>query len=801
MAAQRPLVLIFQEFATLSTTPATPDLNCMIVGPSYWIKDFPDDRADIALSTPYGTLNSASPYTPPVGGSDQQVLSDAPTNKLGAVLDASSVHLYVDQGRAEIVADGDTVNSLVMSHGTTAASSAVMSISVGSFLDADVAVGDYVIITDSTATHTLIMRVRSVVAAAITFTSEVPAAGWTADANTRWRVERSVSNQAIPDGFATVDPSTNVIHIKGGITVPVLGVEKVLNYGILYVAYRSLREDLADTFTLSSVNEILGQLGKIDARNPLAAHIFVALQNTAGPIQYFGITSDDLTGYTSCKSLISARKDVYAVVPCSTLPSVIAMFNAEFVNLADPDYAVANGVPQKFRVVIGSAGSLPLTKIVDDVSSTGATAVNGSAPSPIVQITLVGATFISSGVLPGDTLSITVDAAGVSRIGTYLVVDVLSETVCVVKTVFPSAEAGNVTAKVLVGATVTVRMAQIAAASATTAAGPALYLDLVDLNAAFVDSGVLPTDVIEFPVNPNGTDFTDATVKFTIASVVSNQRLRIVNNGRDTDLVENELPHGATRSAPVTAIPSTSTLSYRVTRALDKDGQVTALVAVAQSFNSRRTVICWPDKVDVAGLVDGSILRTDPAKPMPAASQDGTYLAAAVGGMTAGLPSHQGFTNLGIAGISKLYHSNTYFEDRQITGISNGGWLVFQQDTPTALPYVVHQLTTDVSTLEFGEFSMVKNFDFVSLFVSDLLNPFIGPWNINDETIGFIRASVTAGIENLKLRKRPKIGAPIISGTITSLGQSVVSADRIEAYVEIDFPKPLNTIGLHRVSV
>ena len=41
MAAQRPVVLVFQEFATLSSSPATPELNVLVAGPAYWIQDFP----------------------------------------------------------------------------------------------------------------------------------------------------------------------------------------------------------------------------------------------------------------------------------------------------------------------------------------------------------------------------------------------------------------------------------------------------------------------------------------------------------------------------------------------------------------------------------------------------------------------------------------------------------------------------------------------------------------------------------------------------------------------------------------
>ena len=37
MALIRPVVLVFQEFANPTVTAVTPDLNCLIVGPAYFI--------------------------------------------------------------------------------------------------------------------------------------------------------------------------------------------------------------------------------------------------------------------------------------------------------------------------------------------------------------------------------------------------------------------------------------------------------------------------------------------------------------------------------------------------------------------------------------------------------------------------------------------------------------------------------------------------------------------------------------------------------------------------------------------
>lgn len=155
---------------------------------------------------------------------------------------------------------------------------------------------------------------------------------------------------------------------------------------------------------------------------------------------------------------------------------------------------------------------------------------------------------------------------------------------------------------------------------------------------------------------------------------------------------------------------------------------------------------------------------------------------------------------MGIAGITTLYNSNTYFSDRQLTKLSNNGWMVFQQDNPTALPYIIHGLTTDVSALQFGEAMMVKNLDYVSMAYSGALSSFPGNWNINPETLGFVGGALLATTDTLRNDRQPKIGARINGAAITQLAASTISADRLEVRIQVDFPKPLNTVALHIVS-
>jgi hypothetical protein len=362
----------------------------------------------------------------------------------------------------------------------------------------------------------------------------------------------------------------------------------------------------------------------------------------------------------------------------------------------------------------------------------------------------------------------------------------VSATVLEVDEVLAAAETGDATVAIDSADGNTHRLTATPITGLISAALDDLFLQLRDANGGFISNGVQVGDLVQFPKDPTSDDFTGDLDSFVIAAIDSENRLRIANKGTNTSSVANELPHGVTRTNPA-LIGETGTINYQIARALNKDEQVTQLVALSQSFLSRRTVLAWPDMVDVAGVVGGT-------------KQPGYFLSCAVGGMTAGLPPHQGFTFLGIAGISRIYNSNTYFSDRQLTDLMQGGWYVFAQQTPTSLPYTIHQLTTDPTTLETGEFSVVKNFDYVSLYFVDILQQFLGRYNITPESITFVRNAMQTGGDTLKLRTFAKIGAPLTSFSLTEVGQSAVSADRIVARAQVGLPKPLNVIELHLVA-
>jgi len=789
MALIRPVVLVYQEVASPAVTPVTPDLNCLVVGPAYHIQDYYDpgttdyaDKEDILLATEYGALEADVATATPVGV-DYITVADPPNNEVGAVLDAASVSVFFDDATV-VIDEGSVGTSTSVDPNTFVAaggdSTTFNTVGVGRVLP-----GDRLIITDGTV-H--IRRTVLSVTNDTTFliTEDWPTSGWTHAATLDWRIERTLQDQEINASFYSTNG--NSVSIDGGVTLTVTGQgAKTVSYAKVYVEYRALRQDLTDLDTVATTDEIESKIGRLDARNPLAVGAFVALQNTTSMVQFVGVLTDNLAGHTEVSDSLATRTDIYAIVPLSTDVLIHAMWNTDCVGLALPDET--NGRPQKFRVVIG-CGTLPTTKDIVEASATGlAEAVTGTAPTAITRIALTGiGSLVTAGVIPGDILTVTVTSvAGTVALGNYTIASVVSASIVEVDvgTPFAAANTCDITAQIFESDGTTSRVGSGALVGVVTTAGDTLFLQLRDANGTFVSSGVAAGDIVQLPADFTN-DFTGDLVSLVVASVQSENRLRVVNNSQDSSTTQNELPHGVIRAGSALA-PTTAILNYRVVRTLSKAGQVTELVAVAQSFNSRRTVLVWPDRVDVGGVTGGT-------------TQPGYYLSCAVGGMTAGLPPHQGFTFLGIAGISRIYRSNTYFNESQLTALSQGGWYVFAQNTPTALPYTIHQLTTDPNTLESGEFSVVKNFDFVSLFFIDILDDFLGQYNVTSETLTLIRAALNIGGDTLRLRTYAKIGAPLTSFSILDLLVSTVSADRINAHLSIGLPKPLNNIELHLVA-
>lgn len=278
-------------------------------------------------------------------------------------------------------------------------------------------------------------------------------------------------------------------------------------------------------------------------------------------------------------------------------------------------------------------------------------------------------------------------------------------------------------------------------------------------NSTFMSDGMVPGDSV-FIVSGTGAGNFQGTAK--VLEILNNQQV-------------------------VLDVDSTATaVTFYAFRSLSKAQQAAHVAATSRAFGTNRIVHVQSDLAGIA--IDGV------TKYLP-----GYYFCCALAGMTAGFPVQQGFTNIGLAGIADVQHSNFYFTRAQLGVMAEAGTLLIVQDTQNGIPYVRHELTTDVSVLEYREIVCVKNWDFLSYYFYDKLQSFVGRWNIVTDTLSSVRQTIVSSAELLKGQSLPKIGPPLIDYTIRRLEQDPNNKDRLVIEMPINIVYPLNYPALYLI--
>lgn len=278
-------------------------------------------------------------------------------------------------------------------------------------------------------------------------------------------------------------------------------------------------------------------------------------------------------------------------------------------------------------------------------------------------------------------------------------------------------------------------------------------------NATFVTDGVVAGDVIKVAShNPAAQTVTSMTV----LQVLNNQQVKV--------------------DSPI----ALTGVTYYVQRNLSKIQQAQAVADMSASFLSSRVMHIQPDLV---GVTVGGVVKYLP----------GYYLACTLAGLVSGLPAQQSLTNIGVAGISDLQHSNRYFTRAQMSTIAGAGTTLLVQESAGTIPYIRHSITTDMSVLQYREIQQVKNIDFLSYFFHDILKAFPGRYNITSDTLQILRTTLVAGAKLLQGKRLPKIGAPLLDYQIKTLKQDEVNKDTIIVEMPVTMPTVANYINLYLI--
>ena len=298
------------------------------------------------------------------------------------------------------------------------------------------------------------------------------------------------------------------------------------------------------------------------------------------------------------------------------------------------------------------------------------------------------------------------------------------------------------------------------------------YRTLRDSGATFITDGVHVGQYLEI---------SDMTVGS--GSLTSDERAYMLTTRHKVLTVdsENQLTlvadpaHGHAGGLTLTAI------HYRVTRDMTRNEEAAFLGGYSSTFNSRRVVATWPDVLAVS--------LNSVATKVP-----GYFAGAVLAGMTAGLPSQTGFTNLTVTGFVGREHSDDRYNDTQLDTIAGGGTLIFTQPVPEAALSIRHQLTTNLTTIKFQEFSITKNLDMISRFLRGIYKPYLGIYNITSTLLDLLKTKGESAATFLLAQRAPRVGAPVRSMSLSRIEESATQPDSVEIDHKVDVPLPLNNL-------
>lgn len=534
-----------------------------------------------------------------------------------------------------------------------------------------------------------------------------------------------------------------------GVTLPAILTYATLPVveGVLVVSYRAIRIDLASEvhqfINTASLNSTFG-VGQTTPANILAYGVSLMLQNTVTPVHGLGLDAnafaDEVLSFVAAADVLKTV-DMYAIALLTHSPVVHTTFKNHVEQLSAPDKKLE-------RVVIFNSRMVELMVLKE--AATSVTTVSGARQIVGMQI---------DGVVSGSATATLTDATAgqFSSIAKGDSVVVVGGTNAIVRTLTVLAVVDEHTltlsGAVSSGASTDINY-YIYRLDGLAAGGASFY----DRNASFLADSIASGHYLTILSG-------DYEGRYRIATVVSDKELTL-------------LPVVIAAQTLATAI------EYQIDRDLSKAEQADAVKGYSEAFASRRCVHVWPDQLE---LPVGQSLYYVP----------GFFAASVIAGLTSGLPTQQGFTNLSVSGFLGLRHSSKYFSEDQLDTIADGGTMILVQDGPSQPLYVRHQLTTDRSSIKFQEYSITKNVDFIAKFLRRTYAPFIGQYNIVDTTLDALKMTGGSVIKFLKDKTRvPRFGGVIRSGVLKSLAEDAEQIDTVNIVFSFGIPVPLNNIDI-----
>lgn len=283
-------------------------------------------------------------------------------------------------------------------------------------------------------------------------------------------------------------------------------------------------------------------------------------------------------------------------------------------------------------------------------------------------------------------------------------------------------------------------------------------------------------------------DFREIAVNDMLTNVKRGDLIRVAATG-DYFKVKEVLTDKTLilQSGPSTQI--SVSVPIEVYKAVTPENNVEYLGLTANSFKNRRVLLVWTDH--------GVLADNDLAIPVA-----NMFLAAEIAGLSSAVLPQASITHTEITGITAASRMYTQYSQKQLDEIASYGVLVITQDAKDEPCYIRHQLTTDMAHgALYREDSCTRNLDNISYAMVDILEKYIGHANVTPTALAAIRDDVTARLNEFTTDGTdPMIGPSLVSWDNLRIKQDKIFKDRVNVWVDLYLPLPLNNIRLYEMA-
>lgn len=297
-------------------------------------------------------------------------------------------------------------------------------------------------------------------------------------------------------------------------------------------------------------------------------------------------------------------------------------------------------------------------------------------------------------------------------------------------------------------------------------------------------------------ISSDGTKFVIVTidpdenpgVDFTTLGLVAGDKVEIAGGSYSILQVLNA-SQIELKAGPTSAISPAQALVIK--KADTPESQVEYVSQVSAGLGTRRVANVWVE--GGRKIVDGLTTSSGASRLIPC-----RFVAAEIAGLRSAVPPQKGLTRTEITSITEATPMHARYTPSLLDEAAAAGTYIVTQDLESGAVFIRHQLTTETDKGSlYYEDSVGVNLDNISFALKDLLEGYIGRYNVNQQTISEIRNKVYQTLTGYTQSEvDTDIGPALVGFDNLVVEADPILKDRINISATLFMPLPLNNIEL-----